>query len=566
MTALDFRTYRADAPDAQQVHAEYDALEREAREASSAGEARAAVARWDALRRRLATWQSLVGIRFSQDTQDSAAKAALEQRDAFAPQLTRRDVQLKRLLLASPWRDALAADLGPQALALWECDVASFDPAIEDDLVRQARLAARYTELLASAQFDFQGERLTLSELGKFAEHPARDVRRGAAELRWGWFADRQRELDDLFGELVGLRHGVAQKLGQSHFTPVAYQWMRRTDYAEADVARFRDEVRRHVVPLATEIRRQQARDLGVDPLMAWDEGLHDPRGNPRPVGDYDGMLRSAAALFAELDDELAAFFAQMERCWLMDLRARPGKAGSGYCDALPDLGMPFIFANFNGSKGDVEVFTHEMGHAFQAYCSRDLPLIDYLWPTSEACEIHSMGLEFLAWPAMEQFFGADAERFRRLHLVGALVFLPYACAIDHFQHEVYARPDDSPAERAATWRAMERLYLPHLQWGDLAHPASGRRWQSQLHVYLHPFYYIDYALALTCALQLWVLAGADRPQALQRYVQLCRRGGSEPFAALVASAGLRSPFAADSLRDAVARAADFLGLEPAAR
>jgi M3 family oligoendopeptidase len=482
-------------------------------------------------------------------------------RDALSPRLTRRDVQLKRALLASRWREDLARQFGPQALALWECDVASFDPAIEDDLVRQAELAARYTELLASPQFEFAGERLTLSEMGKFSEYPDRDLRRQAAEVRWGWFGEQQASLDELYGQLVALRHGMARKLGQPNFIPVAYQWMHRTDYGQAEVEQFRREVCEHVVPLTVAIRAQQARDLGIDPLMAWDEGLHDPAGNPRPQGDHDWMLERAGQMFSSLDDDMAAFFAQMRRSWLMDLKSRPGKAGGGYCDSLPDLGLPFIFANFNGSKGDVEVFTHEMGHAYQAYCSRNQPLSDYLWPTAEACEIHSMGLEFLTWPAMEQFFEADAQRFRKLHLIGSLLFLPYACVVDHFQHLAYASPEASSDERAAMWRELERQYLPTLQWGDLAHPASGRRWQAQLHVYLHPFYYIDYALALTCALQLWVLSEQDRAQALTRYRDLCQRGGAEPFAALVQSAGLQSPFAPGCLRDVVAHAAERLKL-----
>ncbi len=239
----------------------------------------------------------------------------------------------------------------------------------------------------------------------------------------------------------------------------------------------------------------------------------------------------------------------------LMDLKSREGKAGGGFCDVLPAFGMPFIYANFNGTMQDVRVFTHEMGHAFQTYCSLDQPLLDYVMATMETCEIHSMGLEFLSWPQMEQFFGDAAGRFRKTHLTQLLLFLPYGAAVDHFQHLVYAEPDASPDDRATMWREMERSYLPWLNWGDLAHAASGRRWQAQLHIFGYPFYYIDYALALTCALQLWVRAADNRGAAMSSYLELCRRGGEASFGELVRSAGLKSPFESGCLEKTIARA-----------
>ncbi|HTC81785.1 MAG TPA: M3 family metallopeptidase, partial [Acidimicrobiia bacterium] len=273
--------------------------------------------------------------------------------------------------------------------------------------------------------------------------------------------------------------------------------------------------------------------------------------------GDHDWMLARAAEMFDAMGD-LGPFFRRMARGGFLDLADRTGKAGGGFCTSFPTEGMPFVFANFNGTKGDVEVFSHEMGHAFQSYESRDLPLADYLWPTSESAEIHSMSLEFLTWPHMERFFGADAARFRRVHLAEALLFLPYGTAVDHFQHEIYRRPAMSPAERHELWRSMEQTYLPWRDWGDLAYPAKGGRWQHQRHIYLAPFYYIDYVLAQTCALQFWVRSERDREAAMRDYVALCRRGGAAPFRSLVASAGLTSPFEPGCLPEVVeaARAA----------
>ncbi len=377
-----------------------------------------------------------------------------------------------------PWR----RDSARTALNLWQCDVESFDSAIETDLVQQSKLENDFTELLASAKFEFRGENLSLSTLIKFDEHPDREIRHDALRLRWGWFRENQQRLDALFDDLVHLRHSIAQKLNYENFIGLGYQRMRRTDYGPTDVERFRNEIRTEVVPLATELRNKQAGALGVDPLMAWDEACYDPTGNPQPLKDYNALVDRARQMFTWLGGGMDELFSQMCDQDFMDLQSRDGKAGGGYCEMLEGLGMPFIFANFNGTMQDIRVFTHEMGHAFQTYASRHQPLEDYLWPTMDACEIHSMGLEFLTWPQMELFFGADTARFRRLHLTQAILVLPYIVAVDHFQHLVYANPNCSPSERAQVLATVGAHVLAPLAVGrpraprqrsPLASPAS---------------------------------------------------------------------------------------------
>jgi M3 family oligoendopeptidase len=252
----------------------------------------------------------------------------------------------------------------------------------------------------------------------------------------------------------------------------------------------------------------------------------------------------------------MGTFFRMLREHELMDLKGRPGKAGGGYCTMFPEWGAPFIYANFNGTKGDVVVFTHEMGHAFQGWSSRNKPVQDQVWPTMESAEIHSMSLEFLTWPWMEQFFGADASRFRQQHLAETLLFIPYGVAVDHFQHLVYARPEASADERNAMWQEVERLYLPWRTYGGIPALARGAFWQKQGHIYGMPFYYIDYTLAATCALQFWVRASTDPKKALDDYITLCRRGGEAPFRDLCQGAGLRAPFDDGALLDIVSRAA----------
>ena len=517
--------------------------------------------RWNALRREVDSYDAFVDLRFSQDTRAEDRKAAREAWDDAKPRWTELLVDVKRALLAHPLRGALEDDLGAQAFALWESEVLSFDAALKPDLSAESKLTAVYTELRAGAELPFRGETYNLSTILKFRQSADRATRQEAEQVLWGWFGANRAELDRIYGELVDLRHGMARKLGLPSFVELGYKRMCRVDYDRGDVERFRRTIRQDVVPLAAELNARKQRTLGVERLMAWDEPVHDLSGNPKPQGDRAWMVGQAQEMFRELGGGLDDFFHRMDAGGFLDLDARQGKAGGGFCTAFPTHGMPYVFANFNGTKGDVEVLTHEIGHAFQCYSSRDLWPCDYLWATYESCEIHSMSLEFLTYPQMERFFGDDADRFRRIHMAEAIEFLPYGTAVDHFQHLVYERPDATPEERHAMWKQMEETYLPWRDWGDLAHPAGGGRWQAQSHVYCDPFYYIDYVLAQTCALQLWAAAEEDRPAAMETYVALCRRGGSAPFQALVRGAGLTSPFDEGCLSSVVDRARGLLEL-----
>ncbi|SDC67306.1 M3 family oligoendopeptidase [Belnapia rosea] len=530
-------------------HAALDAL-------LDAGRLDEALAAWDRGRRDTESWSSLVHLRFAQDTTSAEAKAAREYADALSPEATGHEVALKRRLLALPDRAALNAAAGPHVLRLWETDITTFDPVIAEDLEEEARLTARYTELMASAKLTIQGTTTNLSGLAPFAEDPDRATRHEAEALRWGFFAEHGEALDGIYDALVRLRHGMARKLGYENYLPLGYRRLRRTDYDAADVARYRNQVAEHVVPLVGRLLEARRQRFGWDRLRYWDEALVDPEGNPKPIGDHDTLVAAAQTMFDRMDPRLAEFYRLMERGGFLDMRNRPGKAGGGFCTSFPSVGVPFIFANFNGTHHDIGVFTHEMGHAFQNWESRGLPGIDQLWPTMEAAEIHSMGLEFLTYPHMGLLVGEGAaERFRRMHLETSLAFLPYGVCVDHFQHEVYENPQATPAERHAIWQRLERRYMPWTDYGDLAYPAKGGRWQAKQHIYNSPLYYIDYTLALCCAMQFWVKARRDPPAALADYVALCGRGGSAPFQNLVRSAGLISPFAPGALADVVREA-----------
>ena len=526
------------------------------------GDISAAIQAWDQTRRAYETWSALVHLRFAQDTTSARAKADREYTDGLSPEAADLETDFKRRLLALTDRQSLVRAAGAHAVRLWETDVTAFDPAIKPDLEEESRLSARYTEILASARLEIGGETVNLAGLAPFAEDPDRAVRHEAERVRWAFFASHGAELDQIYDDLVRLRHGMARKLGFETYTPLGYRRMRRVDYGPEDVARYREQVVTHVVPLVARLLERRRITQGWDKVRFWDEALIDPEGNPKPAGGHDFLVAQAREMFDAMGPSLGGFFRAMEEGGYLDLRNRPGKSGGGFCTSFPTAGMPFIFANFTGTHHDIGVFTHEMGHAYQNYRSRGLPNVDYLWPTMESAEIHSMSLEFLTYPWMGLLVGdAVAERFRRMHLIGALAFLPYGACVDHFQHEVYANPTASPAERHAMWLRLERRYMPWTDHGDLDWPAKGGRWQAKPHIYGSPFYYIDYTLAQCCAMQFWSRARRDPQGAMAAYDGLCGLGGSAPFQELVSAAGLISPFADGALADVVREAASFLDL-----
>ncbi|MDE0883321.1 MAG: M3 family oligoendopeptidase [Myxococcota bacterium] len=549
----------ATEPDLDSLGQAYDDLNRDFDGATSGAERLSVVQRWDQIRREFGTWEALVGARFAQDTTCENAQTAKGRHSEIRPTITSMDVEFQKRLLASKHRPDLQQSLGSHAFDIWANDVSTFDPCIEQDLVSESKLSTEYTQLIASAKINFRGETLNLAGLRKYTTDKDRSVRKEALAATYGFLEGVGGDVDRIFDELVGLRHDMALKMGCENFVELGYRRMSRLDYGRSDVATFRREVLRQVVPLVAQLRGLQAERLGIDKVMGWDAGLYAKDGNPKPHGDHDWMLKQAQLMFDDLDPRIGKFFAMMVRRELLDLKTREGKAGGGFCTYFADYGVPFVFANFNGTDGDVRVFTHEIGHAFQGFSSSDDRLLDCVWPSYDAAEIHSMSLEFLTYPQMDKFFAEEAGEFRWNHLAGALAFLPYGVAGDHFQHLIYEEPKASPARRHEMWRQMESKYMPDLDWGDIGYAAKGGRWQFQGHYFGAPFYYIDYTLAQTCAMQFWLACEEDQAAALERYVGLCKLGGNAPFQTLVAQAGLTSPFEEGCLDRVVQRAAQAL-------
>ncbi|MCS6999833.1 MAG: M3 family oligoendopeptidase [Bacteroidota bacterium] len=539
-------------PNYETFSTEWNTLLDRFRKAKSADEQSELFGALNGLRIEFDTAATIVSIRHSCDTSDEFYSAEQKYMDAVRPQIAEHVNDLYRALISSPFRSELEQRWGVQLFRIAEMSVRCQSPEVLPLLQRENELSTEYQKLLASAEIPFDGKTLNLSSIVPYLQHTDRAVRKAASEAKWEFFRIHADELDRLYDELVHVRTEIAHRLGYRTFTELGYMRMLRSDYTPADVARYREYVLRHIVPIAVRLRQRQARRLGLERLRYYDEPLYYRSGNPTPKGDPDWIIAQARQMYAEMSPETGAFFQLMEQRQLMDLLTRPRKATGGYCTMLAAYGVPFIFANFNGTSHDVDVLTHEMGHAFQCYMSRHHPVPEYWFPTYEACEIHSMSMEFFAWPWIKRFFAEDEDKYQFQHLSGALLFLPYAVLVDHFQHDVYDHPTMTPAERKRRWRELEQMYLPFRDYEGNAFLEAGGIWQQQRHIYESPFYYIDYALAQVCALQFWVRAKTDRPGAWQDYLELCKAGGTRSFTELVALANLRSPFEERSFTDIV--------------
>jgi M3 family oligoendopeptidase len=491
----------------------------------------------------LETQANLVSIRHSIDTEDAFYKSEKEYIDEVMPVMQEFKTDYYRAIVDSPFRVQLEERWGSQLFKLAELSLKTFSPDIIPELQLENKLITEYGQLIASAKIEFEGEERTLAQLTPFEQSTDRDVRKKASAAKFQFLADNEEQLDRIYDDLVNVRTKMAQKLGFANFVEMGYARMTRTDYDAEMVANFRQQVQDEIVPVATKLRERQQRRIGVDTLNFYDENFTYQSGNATPKGDADWIIENGKLMYKELSKETDEFFKYMIENNLMDLLSKKGKESGGYCAYLPEYGSPFIFSNFNGTSGDIDVLTHEAGHAFQVYQSRHLGVPEYAFPTMEAAEIHSMSMEFFAWPWMEHFFKEDTEKYKFAHLADSILFIPYGVAVDEFQHFVYANPEATPEERKLYWSKLEKRYLPHRKYDGNAYLEAGGFWQRQSHIYQVPFYYIDYTLAQICALQFWKRMNDDQQAAWQDYLNLCQKGGSLSFLELVKVAGLRSPF-----------------------
>lgn len=543
MTELRFEEYKYVRPDVEAAGKQFEEAIENFKNAATVEEQNKAMTDINAIRNDLGTMFNLTYVRHSIDTNDEFYKAEQDFMDEVQPEIEGYSTKYYEALVNSPFRAQLEEKWGSQLFDLADAQLKVFSPEIVPYLQKENKLSSEYTKLIASAKIQFEGEERTLAQLDPFTESTDREMRKKASQAKFGFFAEKEQELDRIYDELVHLRTEIAQKLGYKDFVELAYHRMYRTDYNADMVKKFRDQIKEYIVPLATKLKERQRERIGVAQLKYYDEGFVFSTGNAVPKGDPDWIVENGQNMYDELSEETGKFFSFMNKNGLMDLVAKKGKAGGGYCTYIENYKAPFIFSNFNGTSGDIDVLTHEAGHAFQVYESSHFEIPEYNWPTYEAAEIHSMSMEFFTWPWMENFFKEDTEKYKFSHLSSALLFLPYGVAVDEFQHWVYENYKATPAERKQAWREIEKKYMPHRDYDGNDYLENGGFWQRQGHIYNSPFYYIDYTLAQICAFQFWKKSRENHEEAWKDYLHLCKLGGSLPFTGLVKEANLISPF-----------------------
>jgi len=549
---MKFKDFKYQRPNMEQVKIEFTALV-EAFKASNEVEKQINIIKEiNKIRNHLESMGALVQVRHTIDTEDAFYDEENNFIDEMMPLYMEMVDQYYRALNESVFKAELRKEFGDHIFNIIDVKLKTFLPDILDDLKQENILNSKYTKLRTSAKIMFEGEERNLAQMVPFYESTDRETRKAAQIAATKFFEENEAAFDDLYHEMVGVRHRIAKKLGYDNFIPVGYMRLSRTDYDHHKVATYRKQVLEDLVPLTMELRKRQMNRLGLDTLKYYDEQIAFTSGNATPKGESAWILENGKKMYEELSKESGHFINFMLDSELMDLEAKKGKAGGGYCTYISDYRAPFIFSNFNGTSGDIDVLTHEAGHAFQCYQSRDYELPEYQFPTLEACEIHSMSMEFLTYPWMSSFFKEDVDKYKFNHVNEALLFIPYGILVDEFQHYVYENPEVTPADRKAKWRELEQKYQPYKNYEDNDFLERGGYWFRQGHIFTDPFYYIDYTLAQVCAFQFFLKSNEDREKAWQDYINLCNKGGSMAFTDLLKVAGLDSPFELGSIKKTI--------------
>ncbi|MDC7293840.1 M3 family oligoendopeptidase [Butyrivibrio sp. DSM 10294] len=463
--------------------------------------------------------------------------------DEISPVISNLSNDYSKVLYESPYREYLEEKISKVAFKNIELANKSIDEKILPLMQEENALISRYDNIIASAKIPFDGEEYNISLLRKCLTAENRDTRQRAWKALSEYFESVTDEIDDIYDKLVKNRTQQAKELGYDSYVELGYNRMVRNSYRRAEVENFRKQIKESFVPLVCEIQEKRKQQIGVDELKYYDNDVFFTNGNPAPIGNPDEILKAGQEMYSELSPETKEFFDFMTENELFDVLGRKTKKAGGYMDFLPKYKSPYIFANFNGTSGDVDVITHECGHAFQGYVTRDDEIVEHNDITMETAEIHSMSMEYFTYGWMEKFFGDRKDDYLKMHLQDSITFIPYGCMVDEFQHIVYDKPEMTPAERKAVWKELEKTYRPWLDFDGDPFFDEGGFWQKQGHIFWSPFYYIDYVLASVVAMQFKVWMDKDFTEAWQHYLELCKLSAKDFYEPMLDKVGLKSPF-----------------------
>lgn len=561
---MDFKKLEYKRADIQDIISKIENIEKEFKNLSENGSKEEIIElykKYDNLLEDYSYYSTLAYTRSSMDTTDKFYEAEQAFYDENSPILEKYSSKITKIILNSDAiKNALKEEYGEHLINLIESSDKVFDDKIVPLLQEENKLSTEYTKLVASAKIEYDGKILNLTQMTPYTQSTNREIRKEATKLIYNFFNENMEKIDQIYDSLVKNRDKQAKELGFKNYVEMAYLSLKRTDYNHLDVKNYRKQVLEILTPVYVDLIKKQEKRLNLDSLKIYDMPLSFLTGNPTPKGDRKWQVEKATKMYNELSKETSDFFNMMVNSNLMDLDIRQGKAGGGYCTSIPKINVPFIFANFNGTSHDVTVLTHEAGHAFQVYeAMKTQPISSYYWPTYEACEIHSMSMEFLTWPWMKDFFIEDTNKFMFEHIEDSLKFIPYGVTVDEFQHFVYENPNATPKERRMKWMEIEKKYRPTIDYDDIDTLNNGIFWFKQAHIFNSPFYYIDYTLAQVCAFQFLINSREDREKTWSTYLNLCKLGGSLPFTKLIEKSNLLNPFNEGTLEKIIPKIKEIL-------
>ncbi|QSX04832.1 M3 family oligoendopeptidase [Sedimentibacter sp. zth1] len=505
----------------------------------------------------------LSSIRNNIDTTDKFYEDEMKFFNNTLPKTMMLLKKLNKVLINSEYREKLEEDFGSQMFRITEASLSTMKNRVIVNLIKENNLCTEYSKEAAACKTTFEGEECNFYGLLKHMESIDRQERKEAYCAWAGLYQKVSPRLDEIYDKLVRNRSKMAKKLGFKDYTTLAYLQRNRFDYKPEDIKKFRDNIKKYVVPVCEKLIEQQKDRLGIDEIKYYDEKILFTDGNAIPIGDREELVTKAQKMYRELSSETKEFFDFMVNYELFDLETKPNKHLGGYCTALPKYKAPFIFSNFNGTSADIDVLTHEAGHAFEAFTAmRTQKIFNNCYSTSEINEIHSMAMEFFTYPWMKEFFGESVDKYYYSHLVDSIMVIPYIACVDEFQHKIYEIPNMSALKRREIWRELEKEYMPWRDYDGNEFLENGGFWMQKQHIFLYPFYYIDYALAQICVYELYGRMKEDKEKAWNDYYELCKAGGSKGYFELLKLANLKNPFEEETMKEAIKVVTNELNLE----
>ncbi|HBD06254.1 MAG TPA: M3 family oligoendopeptidase [Firmicutes bacterium] len=553
MEKIDFEKIKSEMPDVKGYKEKLSELSKRISKTDDPKEAVEIIQEYFDLSDKISTQVNIIYIRFTQDTTNSEYEEAQKKLDEISPEISDAEQEFEKALLASKQLKAVEKKFGKLYIDMVKSSQKTFSKEIMDDLREEGLLTFKYNKLVSSAQIEFNGEKLNLPQLSKYAISNDRKVRKEASSLIHKFYEDNDKELGDIFDKLVHVRDKMAKKLGFKNYLGLGYLRLGRIDYNQKDVKKYRAQIKKNIVEVASKYRKKQIERIGIKRPKYYDYVINFSDGNPEPFGTTQEKILNAEKMYKNMSPEIGEYFTFMKEGNFLDLEARKGKSGGGYEAYIPGLKSPFIFSNFNGTSADIDVLTHEFGHALQAFLGSSY-IPPYRSPGMECCEMHSMSMEYLTYPYLDMFFDEkNLRKYRYQHIIDALFFIPYGTAVDEFQEKVYENVDLTPEERKTHWRKIEKKYLPERKYGkECEFLEKGGFWYKQRHIFESPLYYIDYTIAQVVSLEFLVESEENYDKALDKYLFFSKLGGSLPYHKLLKTGGLQDPMTPGVIEDLI--------------